>query len=117
VKLWVLACIWIAIDVIQIPAGNAGGHLAHIGGALLGFLYVARASNKELEIFKPLKKFFEKKEKPLKTVYKSGKKPVNNTFNKSKNQQEIDSILDKISKSGYDTLTKNEKEFLFKQGK
>ena len=117
VKLWILACVWIAIDVIQIPAGNAGGHLAHIGGALFGFLYVTRASNKELDILKPLKKFFEKKEKPLKTVYKSGKKPVTNTFNKSKNQQEIDSILDKISKSGYDTLTKNEKEFLFKQGK
>ncbi|WP_028888056.1 rhomboid family intramembrane serine protease [Tenacibaculum ovolyticum] len=122
VKLWILACIWIAIDIIQIPAGNAGGHLAHIGGALFGFLYVASASNKELEIFKPFKKFFEKKEKPLKTVYKSGKKPVKKTtpkgtFNKSKNQQEIDNILDKIGKSGYDTLTKNEKDFLFKQGK
>ena len=117
VKLWVLACVWIAIDIIQIPAGNAGGHLAHIGGALFGFLYVVKASNKELEIFKMFKKFFEKKEKPLKTVYKSGKKTVKNTSKKSTNQQEIDAILDKISKSGYDTLTKNEKDFLFKQGK
>ena len=117
VKLWILACIWIAIDVIQIPAGNAGGHLAHIGGALFGFLYVVRASNKELEILKPLKKFFQKKEKPLKTVYKSGKKTTNTTFKKSTNQKEIDAVLDKISKSGYDTLTKSEKDFLFKQGK
>ncbi|MCT4697944.1 rhomboid family intramembrane serine protease [Tenacibaculum haliotis] len=117
VKLWVLACIWIAIDVIQIPAGNAGGHLAHIGGALFGFLYVVRASNKELEILKPLKKFFKKKEKPLKTVYKSNKKTSKNTFKKSENQKEIDLILDKISKSGYDTLTKSEKDFLFKEGK
>ena len=117
VKLWTLACIWIAIDIIQIPAGNAGGHLAHIGGAIFGFLYVVRASNKELEILKPLKKFFEKKEKPLKTVYKSGKKPTKNNYKKSENQAEIDNILDKISKSGYDTLTKSEKDFLFKQGK
>lgn len=117
VKLYVLACVWIAIDIIQIPAGNAGGHLAHIGGALFGFLYVVKASNKELEILKPLKKFFEKKEKPLKTVYKSGKKTKNTTSKKSENQQEIDAILDKISKSGYDTLTKTEKDFLFKQGR
>ena len=38
VKLWILAAFWIAIDIIQIPAGNAGGHLAHIGGALIGFI-------------------------------------------------------------------------------
>ncbi|MDO6813193.1 rhomboid family intramembrane serine protease [Tenacibaculum soleae] len=117
VKLYVLACVWIAVDIIQIPAGNAGGHLAHIGGALFGFLYVVKTSNKELEILKPLKKFFEKKEKPLKTVYKSGKKTKNTTSKKSENQQEIDAILDKISKSGYDTLTKTEKDFLFKQGR
>ncbi len=117
VKLWTLACIWVAIDIIQIPAGNAGGHIAHIGGAIFGFLYVVRASNKELEILKPLKKFFERKEKPLKTVYKSGKKPSKNNYKKTENQAEIDHILDKISKSGYDTLTKSEKDFLFKQGK
>ena len=117
VKLWILACIWIAIDVIQIPAGNAGGHLAHIGGAFFGFLYVRSASNKELTIFKSFKNLFNRKEKPLKTVYKSGNKPPKKNINKTKNQQEIDAILDKIGKSGYDTLTKEEKEFLFKQGK
>ncbi|CAM1349761.1 rhomboid family intramembrane serine protease [Tenacibaculum crassostreae] len=117
VKLWVLACIWIAIDVIQIPAGNAGGHLAHIGGAILGFFYVRSASNKELGIFKSIKQLFIKKERKLKTVYKSGNKTSSKSVNKTKNQQEIDAILDKISKSGYDTLSKEEKEFLFKQGK
>lgn len=116
VKLWVLAAIWIAIDVIQIPAGNAGGHLAHLGGALFGFLYVNKASNKELDIFSPFKNLFKKKDKPLKTVYKSGNKPRKKTVTKTQNQQEIDAILDKISKSGYDALTKDEKEFLFKQG-
>ncbi|WP_428742243.1 rhomboid family intramembrane serine protease [Tenacibaculum sp.] len=117
VKLWVLACIWIAVDIIQIPAGNAGGHLAHLGGALFGFFYVRSASNKELDVFNSLKKVFTKKEKKLKTVYKSGNKTPKSNVNKTKNQQEIDTILDKISKSGYDTLSKDEKEFLFKQGK
>lgn len=117
VKLWVLACIWVAIDIIQIPAGNAGGHLAHIGGALFGFFYVRSASNKELDIFKSIKKFFAKKEPKLKTVYKSGNKTPKSKTNKTQNQQDIDAILDKISKSGYDTLSKSEKEFLFKQGK
>ena len=117
VKLWVLACIWVAIDIIQIPAGNAGGHLAHIGGALFGFFYVRSASNKELDIFESIKKFFAKKEPKLKTVYKSGNKTPKKSANKTQNQQDIDAILDKISKSGYDTLSKSEKEFLFKQGK
>lgn len=117
VKLWVLACIWVAIDIIQIPAGNAGGHLAHIGGALFGFFYVRSASNKDLDIFESIKKFFAKKEPKLKTVYKSGNKTPKKSTNKTQNQQDIDAILDKISKSGYDTLSKNEKEFLFKQGK
>lgn len=117
VKLWVLACIWIAIDIIQIPAGNAGGHLAHLGGALLGFFYVRSASNKELDIFKSINKLFSKKERKLKTVYKSGNKTPKPNVDKTRNQEEVDAILDKISKSGYDTLSKSEKEFLFKQGK
>lgn len=116
VKLWILAAIWVALDVIQIPAGNAGGRLAHIGGALFGFLYVKQASNKELNIFGSLKNVFKKKEKPLKTVYNSGKKRTEPT-SKNENQQQVDAILDKISKSGYDTLTKAEKEFLFNQGR
>ncbi|TVZ55117.1 membrane associated rhomboid family serine protease [Lutibacter sp. Hel_I_33_5] len=116
IKLWHLAAIWVALDVIQIPAGNAGGHLAHIGGALFGFLFVSFASNTKIDLLKPIRELFSKKRKPLKTVHKSKnvrkKKDV-----KSNNQQQIDGILDKISKSGYDTLTKEEKAFLFKQGK
>ena len=52
----------------------------------------------------------------MQTVYKSKKKTTTVKV-KSDNQAKIDAILDKISKSGYDTLTKEEKEFLFKQGK
>ena len=58
-----------------------------------------------------------KKEKPLKTAYRSTTKKKKAPVNSGPNQKQIDAILDKISKSGYDTLTKAEKEFLFKQGK
>lgn len=117
VKLWHLAAILVVLDVIQIPLGNAGGHLAHIGGALFGFLYVSKASNKELDLFSAFNGIFTKKRSPLKTVYKSKNATKTSRAQKDNNQQKIDEILDKISKSGYDTLSKEEKEFLFKQGK
>lgn len=115
VKLWHLAAIWIGLDIIGLVGTNAGGNFAHIGGALFGFLYVNKASNKEINLFDNLGSLFKRKKKsPLKTVHKS---KVKTKTNVNLNQQQIDSILDKISKSGYDTLTKAEKDFLFKQGK
>ncbi|WP_026778079.1 rhomboid family intramembrane serine protease [Polaribacter sp. Hel_I_88] len=116
VKLWHLAAIWIGLDIIGLVGTNAGGSFAHLGGALFGFLYVRKASNKDIKLFDTLGNLFKKKEKPLKTVYKS-KEKKQKTSNTNLNQQQIDAILDKISKSGYDTLTASEKEFLFKQGK
>lgn len=116
VKLWYLAAFWIGLDILGLIGNNAGGHFAHLGGALFGFLYVRQASNKEISLFDNLFSMFKKKDKPLKTVYKSKNRRKTNP-EKNINQQEIDKILDKISKSGYDTLTKEEKEFLFKQGK
>lgn len=115
VKLWYLAGIWIALDIIGLIGNNAGGNFAHLGGALFGFLYVTKASNTEIKIFDKLANLFKtKKKSPLKTVHKSKVKKKTNT---NLNQQQIDEILDKISKSGYDTLTKAEKDFLFRQGK
>ncbi len=112
VKLWYLAAIWIGLDVIQIPVENAGGHLAHLGGAIIGFLltYDFQKGGGFLNLIKNVFK-----QKPLKTVYKSDKR--RKTESSVINQKRIDEILDKISKSGYDTLTKEEKDFLFKSGK
>ncbi len=70
-------------------------------------------SNKNLDVLNTIKKWFSKKEKPLKTVYKSGKKTSKNTYPKPEIQEKIDEILDKIGKSGYDSLSKEEKDFLF----
>lgn len=117
VKLWYLAAFWIGLDILGLIGSNAGGHFAHLGGALFGFIYVSRASNKEISFFNNLWSMFSSKNKKMKTVYKSSTKRKNNVNNTNSNQVKIDAILDKISKSGYDTLTKEEKDFLFKQGK
>ncbi|WP_299048615.1 rhomboid family intramembrane serine protease [uncultured Polaribacter sp.] len=117
VKLWHLAAIWIGLDVIGLVGNNAGGHFSHLGGALFGFLYVNQAANTKLNIWDKLSGIFTSRKKPLHTVYKSSKKTVPKSKNTDLTQQQIDGILDKISKSGYDSLTKSEKEFLFKQGK
>lgn len=117
VKLWHVTAFWIALDIVGLIGTNAGGSFAHLGGALFGFLYVNKASNKEISLFDGLSSLFTRKKKsPFKTVYKS-KATKKTTSSTQLNQQKVDEILDKISKSGYDTLTKSEKEFLFKQGK
>jgi len=120
VKLWQLAAIFILLDVISLAGNNAGGHFAHLGGALFGFLYVSQASTKKINVFGWITNQFKTKRKPLRTVHKSKRKPKKKTVSataKTLDQKQIDFILDKISKSGYDTLTKEEKQFLFKQGK
>ena len=117
VKFWHLAAIWLAFDFVGLIGTNAGGSFSHLGGSLFGYLYVQQASNKKTNLSTIFSSFFKRKEKPLKTVHKSAKKSQKIVKNSSKNQEQIDVILDKISKSGYDTLTKAEKEFLFKQGK
>jgi len=117
IKLLYIAVAMVVLDVLQIPNGNAGGHLAHLGGALLGFLmtrYFAQGSalvDWTEQLFRP------KRKGPLKTVYKSSSPGTPAGRPDETEQDKIDSILDKISKSGYDALTKEEKDFLFKAGK
>ena len=117
VKLWYLAAIWIGLDILALSGSNAGGHFAHLGGALFGFIYVNRGTTKESSILNLILSVFKTKKRPFKKVYKSPKKSVKRETTTSLTQQQIDVILDKISKSGYDALTQSEKEFLFKQGR
>ena len=115
--MWYLAAIWVSLDVLGLTGENAGGHFAHLGGSIFGFLYINKVRNRKFNIFKKLFSIFTPKKKPLKTVYKSTNNTKTNSNTKDFTQKKIDIILDKISKSGYDTLTKEEKEILFKQGK
>jgi membrane associated rhomboid family serine protease len=99
---------------------NSGGKLAHIGGALFGYLYIlsykqgrdmGKGINKIIDffvtLFKPAKK--------LKVTYKRPSDDFEYNKIKVDHQKEINKILDKISKGGYDSLTKAEKEILFRE--
>lgn len=117
IKLLYIAIILIAIDIIQIPNGNAGGHLAHLGGALIGFLLTNKL-NKGKSLILWMESLLQPKQKsPLSTIHKRDKSSVDKKENSKDRQNRIDEILDKISKSGYDALSKEEKDFLFKVGK
>ncbi|HKG07504.1 MAG TPA: rhomboid family intramembrane serine protease [Pedobacter sp.] len=111
VKLKYLAIAYVLLDLIGIASQNAGGSFAHLGGALLGFTYIKMLKNGTdwSSIFK---------RKPKLRVVKNesaGRPSKKNTS--SIDQREIDAILDKISQSGYEKLTREEKETLFKASK
>ncbi|MEN8124004.1 MAG: rhomboid family intramembrane serine protease [Bacteroidota bacterium] len=117
VKLKIIAIIIVVLDIIQIPNGNAGGHLAHLGGALTGFL-LTNNFNSGKDFITWSEQFLKtKKQKPFKTVYKNKKAANTNVRQTDDQQRKIDEILDKISKSGYEALSKEDKDFLFKIGK
>jgi membrane associated rhomboid family serine protease len=100
VKLLYIAVGMVVLDLVQIPAGNAGGHLAHLGGAFLGFM-MTRYFHQGTVLINWVDQMFRPKEKtPLKTVYKRKNKAYQKTSNKNEEQAKIDSILDKIIKSG-----------------
>jgi membrane associated rhomboid family serine protease len=108
VRLKYLALVYILLDIIGLAGLNAGGSVAHLGGALLGFVFI-----KQLQAGNDWSKIFQKR-KTLKVVKKSQAQPSAVTSSPIPEQELIDEILDKISKSGYDSLTKQEKEQLFK---
>lgn len=125
VKLWQIALFYLIIDLISLSSSNTGGHIAHLGGALFGYLFV-----KNIQRGNDITAWFggfmdyvangfktTKTKKHFKKVYHNPTPKPSPKPSKDKAQQQIDEILDKISKSGYDSLTKEEKEFLFKAGK
>ncbi len=122
IKLKYLALVMILIDVLSIQSGNAGGHIAHLGGALWGFLYAfyLRKGNDLYGSFPKIKfpKFsWGGKTDKFSTSRPASGRPMNDDeYNKRRHasQAEIDRILDKISVSGYSSLSKEEKELLFK---
>ena len=109
IKILYIALFLFFYDIIQIPFNNSGGHIAHIGGALWGYYYSVKYNNGS-DLVNSIFSYF-KRNKIAKPASKSKKD------NKSFDQKKIDEILDKISDSGYDSLTKSEKEYLFKVGK
>jgi len=136
-----LGILYVVFDVFQIRGDNAGGHIAHIGGAIVGLLF-ALGIRKGKDITSWINSIidwivsvwpFGKSKTGHKTKMRvsyinteytehaddSASKMSDGDFNQQKaaDQQRIDEILDKISKTGYNNLTKEEKEFLFKMSK
>jgi membrane associated rhomboid family serine protease len=117
-KIWNIAVFYIFIDVAQLLTENTGGHIAHLSGSVVGFVF-AMLIKKGIDI-SAIFTFRKKKNNSFKKVYKN--KPVKKyqsvrVSDVNFTQRQIDEILEKISKSGYESLTKEEKEFLFAANK
>jgi hypothetical protein len=114
---------WIALfrilfDLLGVTGGsNQGGFIAHLGGALFGFLYILHIKgNIHIPLVDGISDLFTRtKTKPLRPV-RSARVNINREEKRHPEQDEIDRILDKINKSGYESLTKSEKEALFRAG-
>lgn len=121
IKMKWLAVIFVVIDLLAIPASNAGGHIAHLGGALFGWLFVVVMRLWAKKPFRsPSFSFGGRKKKSFrnsqKASHSSGRPLTDDEYNRrrAEDQKRVDAILDKISKYGYENLSKSEKEFLFK---
>ncbi len=118
VKMKWIAIIFVIIDLLSIPKGNSGGHIAHLGGALWGFLY-AYLLKKDFDfyqIFKP-KARIKVKTRNARNYNQRPKTDEQYNAERAQEQEETDKILEKIAKNGYSSLSEKEKEFLFRQSK
>lgn len=127
VKLKFLAIFYMVLSIIGISSSNPGGNIAHLGGAFWGWFYIfqlRKGKDMGVGIVKLVNMFgdffsglFKPKSK-MKVTYKNPPRD-DHEYNRQHNyqQEEINRILDKIGKSGYESLTPKEKEILFKQGK
>lgn len=117
------AYFFIALDVFAIlsMSSNIGGNVSHLGGAAFGYLYMKQFEKGNDFLGNITNKLLSFNFKKRETQNKSNQtyQKTNHDFDKSKsrNEKEINEILEKISRSGYDSLTKEEKEFLFKSKK
>jgi len=108
VKLKWLVLFFIIIDFFGIVGPNAGGEIAHLGGGLIGFIYIKQLQKGHDWVGNIAAAF--KPKSALKVVSTNPSRSSSGT----PRQEDIDNILDKISRSGYDSLSKQEKEILFR---
>ena len=107
-----IAYILLLLSFLGVDGYNSGGNLAHLGGVIFGFLYI-----KSLTKTQKSKANNNAFIKYLTKIFTSLKSQNSEKENKKNNQKEIDIVLEKISKSGYNSLNKNEKDLLFKASK
>ncbi|MEL7148804.1 MAG: rhomboid family intramembrane serine protease [Bacteroidota bacterium] len=130
VRIKYIVLVLVLLSLFRLKGDNVGGEVAHLSGTLMGFLYIKQL-HRGLDLGKPILavadfivKLFQPRPK-IKVTHRSGKRRAGNKTSSRKGskfsgssvdnppQEEIDAILDKISQSGYDSLTKDEKQKLF----
>jgi membrane associated rhomboid family serine protease len=131
IKYWMLAAGIVTLDVLNLTGSNAGGHIAHLGGAIVAFFFI-RSMRQGHEwnvylfqiidavrnmLFRPKSK---KKRRGFSfgessyVKYEEVKKPKGSSSKSTQDTAKMDAILDKIKEKGYDSLSKEEKAYLFK---
>lgn len=122
-KLKYVAAFYVLLSVINISSTNAGGNIAHLGGAAWGWFYILQLRKGKdigagfVKVLDNLAKLFKRKSHLTVTHNQMPKDDYEYNRKKNAKQDEINHILDKIAKSGYESLSKEEKELLFKQGR
>jgi membrane associated rhomboid family serine protease len=122
VRIKYIAGIYILISFLGSVGANSGGNIAHLGGALMGFIYV-----KQLQagvnwggwitsVLDWIKNLFKPRSN-VKVTYRKEEQKTKASKPSKASQEEIDAILDKISDRGYESLSKDEKEKLFNASK
>ncbi len=129
VRIKYIAAVYVFLSFLGTVGSNAGGELAHLGGALIGYIYIKQLQkgndfgNFITMTINTVKGMFVKKSKIKVTHKKATFSKAKTTVNKTPpvsgetSQQEIDAILDKINESGYEKLSTEEKQKLFNAGK
>ncbi|MFL2995807.1 MAG: rhomboid family intramembrane serine protease [Cytophagales bacterium] len=114
VRIKYIALFYVLLSFFDVTGSNAGGEIAHLGGALMGYLYIRQLQN-GVNMGKSIIDILNIFNKNKKEVI--SKEEKTNEIKKDISQDEIDKILDKISDSGYKSLSNNEKEKLFNASK
>jgi membrane associated rhomboid family serine protease len=128
VALKYLVLVMVLIDLLQVSGSNAGGHFAHLGGAAFGFIYI-----KQLQAGRDLAKGFNRLLDWLVTFFRPGKSKLSVSYRATSKttprkaggtplvdripQSVVDTLLDKIARQGYDSLSRDEKDILLKASK
>lgn len=124
VKLKYVALISFLITTVLDFTNNTGGKIAHMGGALYGYLYMSYYKKTGIDYSSSFANFidtvasmFTSRKSKLKVAYRKGQTDADYNANKIQKQKRVDQILDKISRSGYESLTKEERDDLFNMSK
>ena len=114
IEIWILAVIWLLFSVLGTSGVDSGAAVAHLAGGIFGYLATILIDKTHLN-FSGNKRNLKKTK--FNKIYKNPNniKTVKSFRMKKEQEEQINLILDKISKTGYDSLTKEEKEFLFNQ--